>query len=94
MFVILLDYVKPTDIVDQYLAEHRAYLDVGYQKNYFVVSGPRNPRTGGVIFSQLKDRGQLEGILAQDPFRIHGIAEYEIIEFTPVKHHVDFSTFV
>lgn len=94
MFIILLNYKKPLEIVDQYLAEHRSFLEVGYKNNYFVVSGPRNPRTGGIIISQLKDKNQLEKIISQDPFHIHGIADFELIEFSPVKNHPDFSSFI
>ncbi|MDX2165293.1 MAG: YciI family protein [Gammaproteobacteria bacterium] len=93
MFVILVNYIKPIEMVDQYLVEHRDFLEKGYQQNYFVVSGPRNPRNGGVIISQLKDRGQLENILKQDPFWVNGIGEYEIIEFNPVKFHKDFEKY-
>ena len=94
MFVILVTYKKPLDIVDKYLSDHANFLDHGYQKNYFIVSGRKNPRTGGIIFSQLKDRNQLEDMIKQDPFYIHEIADYEIIEFTPGKYHPDFSAFV
>ena len=94
MFVILVNYTKSIDIIDQYLAVHREYLDGGYKNNYFIVSGPRNPRTGGIIISQLKDREKLEGILKQDPFSLNHLAEYEIIEFNPVKFHTDFANFL
>ncbi len=94
MFVILVTYVKSLEVVDKYLAEHVVFLDEGYEKNYFIVSGGKNPRTGGVIFSQLKDRGQLEEIIKKDPFYTYEIASYEIIEFTPRKYHQDFSAFI
>lgn len=94
MFLILLTYKKPIEFVDQYLVEHRSFLEKGYEQNYFVASGPRNPRTGGVILSQLKDKDQLLKIIQQDPFFIHEIAEFEIIEFNPVKYHKDFAGFV
>jgi uncharacterized protein YciI len=94
MFLVLVTYKKPLEIVDKYGPAHRALLDEGYQKNYFIASGPRNPRTGGVIFSQLKDRSKLEEFIKSDPFYIHGVADYEIIEFTPGKYHPDFSSFI
>lgn len=94
MFLIHLTYKKPIEDVDKHLAEHRHFLEGCYEKNYFVVSGPRNPRTGGIIISQLKDRKQLETILHSDPFYIHQIADYEIIEFTPVKYHKNFISFI
>lgn len=94
MFVILVTYKKPLKFVDEHLAEHADFLEQGYQKNYFIVSGRKNPRTGGVIFSQLNDRNHIENIIKQDPFHIHEIADYEIIEFIPGKYHPDFSTFI
>ena len=94
MFVIMLKYVKPIEIVEQYLVVHREFLESGYKKNYFIASGPQIPRQGGIILSQLKDRIQLEEIINHDPFKINQIAEYSIIEFDPVKYHENFSTFV
>ena len=94
MFLIMLQYKKPIEVVDEYLVAHRTFLGECYEKDYFIASGPRSPRTGGVMLSQLKDREQLEALLKQDPFYINGIAEYEVIEFTPVKYHKNFSSFV
>lgn len=94
MFIIDITYIKPIEIVEKYLVEHRNFLEEGYQKNYFVASGPKNPRTGGIIISQLKDRAMLEQILKEDPFLVHDIAEYHLIEFEPVKFHKNFSSFL
>jgi uncharacterized protein YciI len=94
MFVIIITYKKPLDIVDQHLAAHRSFLEKGYKEDLFVVSGPQHPRTGGVIISQIKDRDHLEKVLQNDPFYINDIADYKLIEFEPVKYHVAFSGFV
>ncbi len=94
MFLILITYKQPIEVVDEYLVAHREFLEKGYQQDYFVVSGPRSPRTGGVVISQLTDRAQLEDLLKHDPYAIHDIAKYEIIEFTPVKYHKDFAAFI
>lgn len=94
MFIIMITYKKPLESVDQYLAAHRLFLEEGYKKNFFIASGPKIPRSGGVIISQLKDRTQLQRILKQDPFQIHDIADYDIIEFDPVKYHTNFSSFI
>jgi len=87
MFVILVTYKKSLEVVDKHIADHATFLDQGYEKNYFLVSGRKNPRTGGVIISQLTDRSQLENIIKHDPFYTHEIADYEIIEFVPGKFH-------
>ena len=94
MFVVTITYKKPIEIVDQYLAEHRSFLEQGYQSHFFMASGPQNPRVGGILLSQLKDRAQLETILKADPFKVHDIADYVITEFEPVKYHPDFLPFL
>jgi len=94
MFVVIVTYIKPLEVIDKYLAEHRAFLDEGYKKDFFVVSGTQNPRVGGIIISQLKSREQLEKLLKQDPFSLQEAAEYKIIEFTPTRHHKNFSPFI
>lgn len=94
MFIVTLTYIQPIEIVDRYLAQHREFLETHYQKNALLVSGPKNPRNGGIIISQLNDRQQLDAILAQDPFYIHNIATYDVTEFTPVKYHKNLSCFI
>jgi len=94
MYLIILTYRKPLEVINKHLKAHRDFLDVGYKNNFFVVSGPKIPRTGGIIFSQLKSRTQLKQILRQDPFAIHKVADYEIIEFEPTKYHSDFLPFL
>ena len=87
MFVVLLHYEKNLKTVDAHLQAHRDHLELGNQKNYLLASGPQNPRTGGIILSQLKEKVILDAFLREDPFVKMGIASYQIIEFTPVKYH-------
>lgn len=94
MFIILLHYKKPLADIELHLNDHRRFLDEGYQRGFFLASGPKNPRDGGVIISNLKDRQQLEAILQQDPFYVSAVAEYQLIEFIPNKYHPDFARFI
>ena len=94
MFIIMLNYIKRLDIVEKYLDQHKKFLEFCYKSNFFIASGPKNPRTGGVIISQISDRAQLDNLLKQDPFHINNIADYEIIEFTPSKYHPNFAAFI
>ncbi len=94
MFIIHINYKKPLDIVDQYVNAHRTYMDAGYKKNYFVASGPKNPRTGGLIISNMKDKEELKNFLKNDPYNINQVADYIIEEFIPVKYHPDFAGFL
>lgn len=86
MFVILCRYLKPFESVEPSVAEHRDYLQKGFDSGMFLCSGPQVPRFGGVILAKEKSRDRLLSFLAKDPFQVRGLAEYQLIEFTPVKH--------
>jgi uncharacterized protein YciI len=83
MFVVLLTYVVSLDRVDDHLPAHREYLSSNYAAGVFLLSGRREPRNGGVILARAESRQALEAVLARDPFRIHGVADYQIVEFAP-----------
>jgi uncharacterized protein YciI len=83
VFVVMLEYVKPMDEVEKHLSAHRKWLDENYSAGRFVVSGPRIPRTGGVIVARTQSRASLDAELARDPFWTEGIARYDVIEFMP-----------
>ena len=52
----------------------------------FLASGPITPRTGDILIALSKDREKLEAILKEDPYHLAEITNYDLIEFTPVKH--------
>lgn len=94
MFVILLTYKKPLSEVERYLPDHRVYLDRHYADGTFLCSGAQVPRTGGVILCRAADRAAVEALMCEDPFRIHGVADYEVVEFSPTKHLPGFEAFL
>lgn len=83
MFVILLNYIKPLSEVDRFIEEHREFLERYYASGHFLLSGRKEPRTGGVILSKAETRAEIESIVLNAPFNREKIAEYEIIEFLP-----------
>ncbi len=83
MFIVILTYKKPLSEVDKFLQAHRDYLAEHYASGDFIASGPQNPRIGGVIMIKAVDREAVNAIISQDPFNINGIADYQIVEFTP-----------
>lgn len=86
MFAVILKYKKPLEEVERHTVAHRAFLDRYYAQGILIMSGRQTPPTGGVVIANAKSREQLDAILAEDPFHIEGIAEYEIYEFTPGKY--------
>ncbi|MEL6672032.1 MAG: YciI family protein [Bacteroidota bacterium] len=83
MIIIDITYKVSLEKVDQHLEAHVAWLKEQYARGHFLASGPKIPRTGGVILSQLTDVEALKAVLAQDPFQQNGLAEYRLTEFEP-----------
>ena len=83
MFIAILTYKKPLGEVDRFLAAHREYLAEHYAAGDFITSGAQTPRIGGVIMIKAENRTAVDAIIAKDPFNINGIADYQIVEFTP-----------
>jgi uncharacterized protein YciI len=89
MYIIELTYLKPLTEADKYLEEHKAYLNKYYGLKKFLLSGRKDPRTGGIIFTNAKSGEEIRDIISEDPFHKNGVAEYNIIEFFPSMAHED-----
>ena len=81
MFLVLLSYKRPLAEVDRHVAAHMEFLARHYASGAFLLSGRKQPRSGGVILATAADRTQMEAIVRSDPFVSEGVADYEIIEF-------------
>ncbi len=86
MFIIKLTYKTSINEVNKYTQAHREFLDYYYKQGLLLVSGPMKPRTGGIIIATSTDKTYIESIFKQDPFYLAEIADFEFIEFTPIKH--------
>ena len=86
MFIVQLTYQTTLDNVDKYLQAHREFLAYHYKQGLFLASGPKVPRTGGILIALTKDKAYLESVLKQDPYHLAEITTYDLIEFTPVMH--------
>lgn len=85
MFIINLHYKVAITEVEKYLLEHVQYLETQYASGYFLASGRKVPRTGGVILAQFSSEEEAWQIIRQDPFYIHQIADYQLTQFVPSK---------
>lgn len=83
MFILLLHHKKPTEEVDRLMQRHRDYLAPYYASGQVVCSGQLKPRTGGILLARFATREQAQELADNDPFTLHGISEYTIIEFEP-----------
>lgn len=85
LFVINLNYTAPIEKIDEYLTDHRDYLDLLYKSGQFLASGPKEPRIGGIILAKATNKEELDAIMKKDPFTMGNLATYEIVEFVAVK---------
>ena len=63
------------------MREHVKFLDKYYDAGNFLMSGRKLPRTGGIIIAKGATKKAIEKIMKQDPFYVHGLAEFHITEF-------------
>lgn len=84
-FLIDITYKVDISKIEEVLAEHRSFLQIGYDNNMLLCSGPKNPRDGGLIIAKSESREELENFFNKDPYKINDCADYKFTEFTPVK---------
>lgn len=85
MFVISINYIKPLEEVEPHLEAHRAFLDRHFADGHFIAAGRKVPRTGGIILAKAAGREQLNDLISADPFYVHEVAEFDVVEFEPTK---------
>jgi uncharacterized protein YciI len=89
MFIISLNYVAPLDQIDTSMTEHVKFLKKYYEKNIFVASGRKVPRTGGIILALASSKEEIEKIMKEDVFISKGLVEFSVTEFLTSQHHPD-----
>lgn len=94
MFVISLSYIRPLQEIDAFIQEHVEFLEKFYESGNFLLSGRKEPRTGGVILAKASSRTEMEDILRQDPFCREKLATYEVTEITPSKSLSEFRSLI
>lgn len=86
-FIVNITYKVPFEEVAKILPLHRAHLDDGYKSDMILMSGPLNPKTGGVVICRAEDIEIVKSFFKLDPYYLNNVAEYSFVEFEPVKYH-------
>lgn len=85
MFLVELTYIQPLSMVDALVPEHIDFLNRFYASGHFLLSGRKEPRSGGLILCKAESLAEVNAILAQDPFSREQLAQYRVTEFLPSK---------
>lgn len=84
-FIVKISYTSPIEEIEKVLAEHRSFLQQGYDQKFLLCSGPMNPRVGGIIIAKSESIESIKSFFEQDPYNVNKLATYEFFEFNPVK---------
>lgn len=87
LFVCIVIYKEPLEIIEKYLQDHREYLKKWYDKNILLVSGPKNPKNGGIVIGRFNNMKEAVLFSKNDPYVIYNVAKYDIIEFEAVLYN-------
>ena len=85
MLIITSVYLKPMEVVEKFLQEHRDFLDTYYKIGLFLASGRKATGDGGVILAKGATKDEIVQILKKDPFSREEISAYTVIEFSPIR---------
>jgi uncharacterized protein YciI len=85
IFIVELTYIVPLETLEPLLAGHRQFLQAGYDSKRLLLSGPQNPRTGGIVVARSESIEEIQRTFAADPFFSKNAATYRFVEFTPTK---------
>ena len=84
-FLVELTYTVPLPEIEMATPAHRAFLQTGYERGVLLCSGPKVPRTGGVVLARGESLESVQEFFTNDPFQQQRLADYRFVEFNPVK---------
>jgi uncharacterized protein YciI len=85
LYVVLVHYTQPLAAVDALRHEHVEFLERYAREGVVHAWARRDPPSGGVIVLVAPDRASVETLIAQDPYVRGGVAQAEIVAFSPAN---------
>jgi uncharacterized protein YciI len=83
LWLLLTRYVRPLAEVDALRSEHLAHLERQRAAGHFLAWGRLVPPDGGFVLARGLDRDALDAVLAEDPYTVGRVAEWEVRELSP-----------
>ena len=85
-FVVEIIYTAPIEKIEMLTQSHREFLQTGYNKGFLLFSGPKVPRTGGIVIARGSSMEEIADFFKNDPYALNNAAEYQFIEFNAKSH--------
>ena len=84
MFLLILSFAVPPSQVEDQTEAHRDWVRVHADSGHFVAGGPEVPYQGAVIAAVGVTRDEVNAWISDDPFVVHGLAQYDVREYDVV----------
>lgn len=85
MFLLRATYNRPIEEVDQLLDGHKAWIMKNFEAGRILLTARQVPLVGGIILARGESAEEMWEMLEEDPFKSSGMAEYEVLEYAPVR---------
>lgn len=85
MFLLRATYNRPIEEVDQLLEEHKAWIMKNFEAGRILLTARQEPLVGGLILATGGTVDDMWAMLEEDPFKSSGMADYEVLEYSPVR---------
>jgi uncharacterized protein YciI len=85
VYLMISTYRAPLAEVDTARDDHMRFLDELEQRGLVVSAGRQNPPIGGVVLLNVDTEDQARALLADDPYVLRGLADYEAKGWTPTR---------
>jgi uncharacterized protein YciI len=85
MYLMISTYLQPLETVDEARDDHLAFIAGLEERGLVPSAGRQDPVTGGIILLAVDTRAEAESLIAQDPYVLRGLAEYEAIGWQPTR---------
>ena len=80
-FIVEGVLTHPDLINDDIMKEHMAYSQKAMDEGLILMSGLKSDMNGGLFIMRAESIDKIIAYLDDEPFKVHGIQEYKIIEF-------------
>ncbi len=94
MYILFINFTKSLQDIQPVFPAHLEFIDAHIKTGKFILSGGLTGKQSGVVLANINNGDELKALLAQDPFVLEQVAEYEIIEFTPSRYHESLASLI
>jgi uncharacterized protein YciI len=94
MYILFINFTKSLQDAQPVFPAHLGFIDAHIKTGKFILSGGLTGKPAGVVLANINNGDELKALLAEDPFVLEQVAEYEIIEFTPSRYHESLASLI